>query len=1152
MNGKIAKLDSADCEGSSGGSDHENEQHSESNVKLRKKIVRKAKKTDDEQSNEKGSKKKLQNGTGNNIDKRVFSILKNFQDTTNITSKMLQDLVALLQEESSEKRNATATYVIKRLIRATGADNKNTAAKVGSIIELIIKNVPDVNELDLLDLLERELPVNGQPKKKEEALAAVGQMITASIIIKLSKQLSTKRELAPIYTKLISYLKGREYLMCMSNNVIVESFATVPEERFATDVWPVLKQDIAKPVSELNLHTFDVLLAVHHSYDNILTYEQLMAILWPKKAVYSELFKIYLAAPKMYDPRIYARFGKFLGTADTNAKMLKSWQDYAYEHRSQNIASKGCIFKVLEHQIVSHKNANEQPLIDLFDSPLMDFILDELLAAKTTSAKKEKPLTMQLRQICQEFECAVVLLFENPATGDETKATILSNLLKKRGNLNEIATMRRFTETLLNTLKYDGLQIIFDVYADLLTRPVDGEAPQDNSSRNQLDCVNQMHAILQHTELEGHKKERFSMLKTILTAGLCHVAAGLQPCLPAESILSDSSADRCKTIFIGLLVRSCHGDIKELCLDLRKTVKFLKKFMSKTKNSSAQRRVANDEQQLAWDVLTKLEESDDNESNASALIIEVLILFVGLAQYTSCCQLQMSILNDLMVCRNMKKNKQKVESEEEPSWQEVVTDILLQMLLETAAHWREFTNIILKSMLPYLGQAHLMQMLQRLDMDSNPLGEDEDESSSDENENEGESNDDDNDSSADDDDNSEDDDDDKDENEDEDAAILEDNALDKLRDSVRRALENGDEDDGEASSVDWNDVDEESGKRLDESLAAIFKMRHQTTQRKKRPTKSDRINSTTLLHFRVRVLDLVEVFANKKPTMDVILDVLQCVFQVFCRTINDKDQRPLHHASQKLLAKLINKEITFEEAQDRGQIIVAIEELFAATTSALEARQIRGAPNSHELQQQLVMWRDKSFAALITQCSEKNDVDNNVAWPLLKAKLNDWLPGRKSKQPLFGFEAIFQFKPTWPGVNQLVAILVSHLNASTHPMKRLIILKLLAAHKNRLKPTVHSQKAVIKGLEKYAKNVLESDPLTASTVQELKALKQYLNPKLLETKEILMKISQSLDEFHQKENTVSVNPLPEMMLQSPRRKPRRTVRLNLKIKFFMK
>ncbi|SPP89495.1 myb-binding protein 1A [Drosophila guanche] len=1124
MNGKIMKLDSADCDGSSEGSDHDNEQHAEANVKLLKKLSKKPKKTDDgeEQSKETPSEKSGQTGTGNKIDKRVFGILKNFQDGTNVTPKMLQDLVALLQEESSEKRNATATYVVKRLIRATGADNKNTAAKVGSIIKLIIKNVPYVNELDLLDIVERELPVNGQPKKKEEALAAVGQMITAGTIIQLStKQSSTKRELAPIYTKLMSYLKGREYLMCMSNNLIVESFETVPEERFATDVWPVLKKEIAKPVSELNLHTFDVLLAVHDSYNNVLTHDQLVATLWPTKTRYSELFRIYLAAPKMYDAGIYARFGKFLGTADTNAEMLESWLEYAYEHRAQNVASKGCIFKVLEHQLVSHRSGNEQPLIDLFASPLMDFILDELLAAKAVSAKKEKPLTLQLRRICQEFECAVVLLFENPATGDETKAKILSNLLSKRGNLNEIATMRRFTETLLNTLKYEGLQTIFDLNTTLLATPVGAEAQPENGSgsRNQLECVNQMQAILQHTELEGKNADkRWKMLKTILTAGHCHVAAGLQPCLPAESILSEATADRCKTIFFGSLVRNCHGDIKELCQLLRTTVKFLKKFMSKTLNSSAQRHASNDEQQLAWDVLTELEKSDDNED--SAQIIEVLILFVGLAQYTSCCQLPSSILNDLLVCRKMKISEQKVESEEEPSWQEVVTDILLQLLLETAAHWREFTNIILKSMLPHLGQAHLLQMLQRLDMDSNPLGEDGDESSSDEEENENEneeeedSNDDD--SSADEDNNSDDG-----EEEGEGAGEDADNALDKLRDSVRQALENGDDDDGEASSVDWNDVDEESGKRLDKSLAAIFKVRHQTQQRKKRPTKSDRIHSTSLLHFRVRVLDLVEVFASKKPTLDVILDVFQCVYQVFCRTISVKDQRPLHHASQKLLGKLIAKEITFEDAQDRGQIPVAIEELFAATSSALESRQIRGVPNSRELQQRLVMWRDKCFAALITQCSDKEDIDNSVAWPLLKAMLDEWLPGRKSKQPLFGFEAIFQYEPTWPGVNQLVALLVSHLHATaTHPMKRLVIVKLLAAHKNRIKPTVHTQKSVIAGLKKYASNLLETDPLTPSIVQELKTLKQYLNPKLEETKKILTNISKSLDQFHQTETKV--------------------------------
>lgn len=135
-----------------------------------------------------------------------------------------------------------------------------------------------------------------------------------------------------------------------------------------------------------------------------------------------------------------------------------------------------------------------------------------------------------------------------------------------------------------------------------------------------------------------------------------------------------------------------------------------------------------------------------------------------------------------------------------------------------------------------------------------------------------------------------------------DSEILdEDNTLtDRLRIAVQRALGNAvtrsDEED-----IDVDQISDNEAKQLDKSLAAAFKILRVNRQgRNKKQTETDQ----ALTHFRVRVIDLLDIYIETCPSMAIIVDMLVPLFSLLEFCIKDPHQKPLEHRIRACLKKL--------------------------------------------------------------------------------------------------------------------------------------------------------------------------------------------------------------------------------------------------------
>lgn len=218
------------------------------------------------------------------------------------------------------------------------------------------------------------------------------------------------------------------------------------------------------------------------------------------------------------------------------------------------------------------------------------------------------------------------------------------------------------------------------------------------------------------------------------------------------------------------------------------------------------------------------------------------------------------------------------KNEDDPDWIEVITDLFLNWLSQNLHLLRSVIGCVFPYLCSFLSGSAMHQILSVLDPknETNPLADyeeddgEEEESSGDEEES----------------------DDDDDENE---------TVNDKLRMAVREALgANGYQTDEE--SVDIDDIDEEQGEKLDAALAHAFKQFKPNLGKKttKKQTKEDE----ALTHFRVRTLDLIEIYLDAAPSMLPCLEIMITLLSLLEFCVRDDHQKPLQDRVRACLKKL--------------------------------------------------------------------------------------------------------------------------------------------------------------------------------------------------------------------------------------------------------
>ncbi|XP_010891840.2 myb-binding protein 1A-like protein [Esox lucius] len=301
------------------------------------------------------------------------------------------------------------------------------------------------------------------------------------------------------------------------------------------------------------------------------------------------------------------------------------------------------------------------------------------------------------------------------------------------------------------------------------------------------------------------------------------------------------------------------------------------------------------EQRKAWDsmlasVRTLMKKSKKGQT-PEASAFQQLFLLVGIHLFKAPEDL-VDLMQDLQDCvkkAEEKKSKKKTkassstEAEEEPHWAEVMVDILLSLLSQPSRHIRHVCRSVFSYICPHVTARALTAILDVLDPDKDEedsavaVIDDKDPKKKDKkNEEELDASDDYSDDEDDDDD-----DDDDDEEQGADEAMEEGNEVDQnFRIELMKVLQNQGALATEQDGSDEDELDDEAMMKLDGSIAALFGEQKKKMQAKKEEKDKLKKEKTLVRDFKIKVLDLVEVFLAKQGSSPLVLGMVEPLLSV--------------------------------------------------------------------------------------------------------------------------------------------------------------------------------------------------------------------------------------------------------------------------------
>lgn len=134
--------------------------------------------------------------------------------------------------------------------------------------------------------------------------------------------------------------------------------------------------------------------------------------------------------------------------------------------------------------------------------------------------------------------------------------------------------------------------------------------------------------------------------------------------------------------------------------------------------------------------------------------------------------------------------------------------------------------------------------------------------------------------------------------------------------------------DTDDESIDLNDMDDAEAERLDNVISTAFQSMGMKFGGNNKKTKAERITQTSVMHFRIRVLDLIEIYLKTKPSLAITLEILLELINMTELSRGNKDLQPLSARLDRILKTLFSlREFSNVEDVTETQLSQLIESL---------------------------------------------------------------------------------------------------------------------------------------------------------------------------------------------------------------------------------
>ncbi|XP_055914940.1 myb-binding protein 1A [Eupeodes corollae] len=851
------------------------------------------------------------------------SIFKYFNDLTNDSEHVrinagTQLLQQLSKSQDDDKRKKEISYCLKRLCRGVGAST--SASRAGFFTTLVAflqtTTTDDVSIEDVIKTVQKELNVGTSISNKEDADAFVGKILVCGAVLRSGRLSQANAEyLEQITNILVQASRHRTYHCSLAYVFLIEMIEKLTVEQFEQSVWPLLQIELIKPWPKQTVQTVHCLIVAHLKFPSVVDKQFFKMHLGGAKLINSDsephLLRLFVGNTNsdiLTHPALEA-FGAYIATSSKLVEFIENQFDPFLEtpNRLKEIISLKFLTDILAHL------DNEKTPVSRLLSP--NFVKMIVASLKNTKSKKD-----------ETFKAFYAEFFENLSAcclkaTDAERVEVVHKLILHPGTFNiEKFTTNRIVHQIIGFMGESGIQAIFKTYKDIFLDRLPKNV--ENKSETWLNFERQNAAymlqhLLSHKSVQKSFTWRQEQLKFFMAIGLFNVNNSGEICPRSEAgQLQKDFGVHMKNIFYTSLQSKVPAlkDEKAVLLTLVDTCN---EYLQKKKATNFFRQKINENVLKAWnEMYAEVKNSKKVHGNEKKLqlVFHILLLHMGLQLFREPEMAETAIL-DLEKCMARTKGKKKSSEDSEPEWIEVVIDLFLHLLSQNASALRNIVNTVFPQLCDSLNLTAVHQILAMLDMKDgqNPLSgkndeDDEDgEEEEDDDDEEGQKengNKDDEDSEDDEENNSASEDDEDEEVDDDEDDEEEVTASDKLRNAISLALGSAIPKDDDQDSIDLNDMTEEEGKKLDEALAAAFgAMKKAGGDSQNKKSKNHRVQTTTVMHFRIRVLDLLEIYTQHEPSLLITIEIMLALFNMleFC---TDEELKPLQIKVEKTLNKL--------------------------------------------------------------------------------------------------------------------------------------------------------------------------------------------------------------------------------------------------------
>uniref|UniRef100_A0A2M4B9Z0 Putative dna polymerase v n=1 Tax=Anopheles marajoara TaxID=58244 RepID=A0A2M4B9Z0_9DIPT len=885
---------------------------------------------------------------GKLLDKTVFGFFENFSNPDD--EVRIQGASALIEflradgnagkkpagatnETTQRMKTAETAYALKRLVRGVGSPTNVSklgyyTALVGLLQQLKSEeNCPTVTEL--FKLVKSELsdsehdPAESRDVKERNRFEVrVGKVLVCGAIIKAGViENATDLELQTVLITLkTSMYKSLTKLVWTFLN---ELAACISASKFSQSFWPLFESLLNVPKEQHTMDTvYFLLLLLDGPHGGMVN-----------KTYFTRIFD----APSLLHEKAFPYLGEILFGIDSTmginhpfincllekllkvGKVVAFWQEGVIP-----------ILALPDDRRPKYRDIMFPHLILTWFGRLKEYsVIPKLLQPALVKLLSEKLENLSMfsedvRKLYQEACKAIIETY--PKLGEESvRLATYRCLTQGPGSiLIEKYASCKLLQNLLATFSKDTLKTVAeDLKAIILDSSTDNYI-QRSYAAHMLQRILSLRQLIPEPGTKESEDWHLGMVRFFLILGIFYSADGKTVLKPSkqESAVKVELATTAKAVFFHLLEHR-HANMSEerdFLLSLVRCVHEAFKSpdgVKRLRNPLAEAHIDD------WNrMYTSVTEKTDakkrvtvhaDEEHKQRTVFQVLMMHMGLHLFNDA-ELAHSSITELesVMKRIDGKAKQRRKSitkdePEEPEWIEVVVDLFLNLLSQNSLLLRK----VISNVFPHLSGAMTLtafnQILSVINLKdkTNPLsaqgddenglaeqhGDDEmeenDEGDSEYNESsdveEGET-------SA----NNVETEEDAEEEEDDDDEIMgdeeeEETITDKMRQAVQAALGSANPD-SDAESLDLDDIDEEQGRRMDLALAEAFRSfrKNRKPGGKQKPTKAEQQMDTVLMHFRMRVFDLIDVYLKHEPDMIICLELMLYVFEMLPIAIREE------------------------------------------------------------------------------------------------------------------------------------------------------------------------------------------------------------------------------------------------------------------------